>query len=103
MISTSNLPKWISQLMVAFICLGTMTAQNLVEVRGTVVDQSDEPIPFAAVGIPSKYVGTSTNDEGKFSLELSEENYSDLLEVSSIGYATYKIKVQEYIRWSVVY
>jgi len=80
-----------------FVCVTISTAQNKIELTGTVFDEYKMPIPYAAVGIPSKYKGTSTNDEGVFSMEVTKENMSDSLEVSSIGFSTYKVKIQDFI------
>jgi len=80
-----------------FVCFTISTAQNKIELTGTVFDEYKMPIPYAAVGIPSKYKGTSTNDEGVFSIEVTKENMSDSLEVSSIGFSTYKVKIQDFI------
>lgn len=77
--------------------LNVTLGQEGIEIKGTVYDEFDDPIPYAAVGIPSKYIGTSTNDEGQFSLKLKQDNLSDTLEISSIGYKTYKIKIQDFI------
>lgn len=77
--------------------LNVTLGQEEIEIKGTVYDEFDDPIPYAAVGIPSKYIGTSTNDEGQFSLKLKQDNLSDTLEISSIGYKTYKIKIQDFI------
>ena len=80
-----------------FTCVTIASAQDKVEITGTVFDEYQMPIPYAAIGIPSKYVGTSSNDDGAFSLLLSNENLSDSLEISSMGFKTYIIKVQDYI------
>ncbi|WP_344787077.1 carboxypeptidase-like regulatory domain-containing protein [Postechiella marina] len=79
------------------ICFLGYSQQNDLLVNGTIVDESNYGIPYVAIGIPSKYVGTSSNEEGAFSMNLSKSNLSDTLEVSSIGYKTIKITVQDYI------
>ncbi len=79
-------------------CLSTtINAQQKIKLTGLVVDESDLSIPYAAVGITSKGIGTSTTEDGTFSLLVSNSNLNDVLEVSSIGFETYKIKVQDYI------
>ncbi|WP_139959659.1 carboxypeptidase-like regulatory domain-containing protein [Flavicella sediminum] len=69
-----------------------------ITVEGFVKDEFDISVPYAAIGIPSKYIGTSSNDDGGFSLKLSKEHLLDTLEVSSIGFKTLKIKVQDYLQ-----
>ncbi|MDN3664017.1 carboxypeptidase-like regulatory domain-containing protein [Algibacter miyuki] len=74
-------------------------AQEKKEVflEGVIMDEYNMNVPYAAVGIPKKYVGTASNDEGGFQLSLAKSNLQDSLEISSIGYKTYKIKVQDYL------
>lgn len=51
---------------------------------GRVVDdKTNEPIPFASVGIIGTARGTSTNGEGEFSILLSD---TDTLKVTCVGY-----------------
>lgn len=59
--------------------------------------ENNESIPYAAVGIPSKSIGTATTEEGTFSLLVSKSNLLDSLQVSSIGFDTYKIRIQDFI------
>ncbi|WP_339623472.1 carboxypeptidase-like regulatory domain-containing protein [uncultured Winogradskyella sp.] len=84
-----------------FLGVTIASSQNKIEITGTVFDEYEMPIPYASVGIPSKYIGTSTNDDGVFSMRVSAENMSDSLEISSIGFKTYKIKVEDYINNNV--
>lgn len=75
----------------------TIHSQKNIKLNGLVVDENNEPIPYAAVGIPSKSIGTATTEDGDFYLLVSQKNLSDILEVSSIGFETFKIKVQDFI------
>jgi hypothetical protein len=68
-----------------------------LKIEGIVLDETKLSIPYSAVGIPSKYVGTSSNEDGNFYLELSQRNLLDTLEVSSIGFKTFKIQVKEFL------
>jgi hypothetical protein len=69
----------------------------MITINGVIIDSGKNTVPYAAIGIISKSIGTSSNDDGEFSLKLSRENLSDTLTVSSIGYKTFKIKVQDYL------
>jgi len=87
------------KLFVVFLLL-SITAQSqekTLKIEGVILDDSELSIPYAAIGIPSKYVGTSSNEDGRFYLELSKKNISDTLEISSIGFITSKIIVKEFI------
>ena len=70
---------------------------NSIELKGSVVDIRSVPIPYAAIGIPSKFIGTATTEDGEFQLSLENYHISDTLEISSIGFKTHYITVQEYI------
>ncbi len=75
-----------------------LNGQNkTIQLTGLVVDKANLPIPYAAIGIPSKYIGTASTEDGTFSLLLSPQNLDDTLEISSIGFQTFTIKVQDYI------
>lgn len=73
-------------------------SQDKINVAGFVKDNLGYEVPYAAVSIPSKYIGTSTTEDGSFYLNLSSANLGDFLEVSSIGYLTFKIKVEDFLK-----
>jgi len=73
-------------------------SQNKVSIEGFVKDNLGYEVPYAAVGIPSKYIGTSTTEDGSFYLNLNSNNLEDLLEISSIGFITFKIKVADFLK-----
>lgn len=53
-------------------------------VSGTVIDENDEPIPFAAVRVKGTHIATNTNEKGQYTLKnLSKDA---LLTVSYMGY-----------------
>ena len=72
-------------------------AQNRVVVDGVIIDEFDEPVPYAAVGIIEKNIGVASNDEGRFHLVVTRNELEDILEVSSIGFETFKIPVKDFI------
>ncbi|MCL7764002.1 carboxypeptidase-like regulatory domain-containing protein [Polaribacter sp. Z014] len=71
--------------------------QKNLKLSGLVVDEFNEPIPYAAIGVPAKSIGTATTEEGTFFLLISKTNLVDVLEVSSIGFETFKIKIQDFL------
>ena len=90
--------KIIVLLIISFIyLLPAISQKKLIEINGKLVDDTEMGIPYVAISIPSKSIGTSTNEDGDFLLALSEEYLSDTLEISSIGFKTFKIKIQDYI------
>ncbi len=62
-----------------------------VNVSGTVLDESDAPIPGVNVLVKGTSVGTTTDSDGRFSLEI--ENESSILVFSFIGYKSQEVPV----------
>lgn len=83
-------------LILSFLNLNFLGAQNLL-IDGSIIDDNDFEIPFAAVGILKKNIGTTSTIEGTFSFIVSTNEIEDSLEISSIGFKTFKIKVKDYI------
>jgi hypothetical protein len=74
--------------------------EEALKLEGVILDQTKLTVPFAAIGIPSKWIGTSSNEDGNFHLEMSNDYLLDTLEVSSIGYITSKMLVKDFIALS---
>ncbi|MCF8272197.1 MAG: carboxypeptidase-like regulatory domain-containing protein [Flavobacteriaceae bacterium] len=87
--------NWILILLIIPVFLYSQNDE--ISIEGLILDNTGYGIPYAAIGIPSKYIGSSTNEDGVFLFTLSKSNLVDTLEVSSIGYKTFKINVQDYI------
>ena len=71
--------------------IGPIEAQ--LDYKGIIVDAlSNEPIPYVNIGIVDQGIGTVSDGEGIFHLELQPEKYSerDTLQFSSMGYKTMK-------------
>ena len=87
-----------SLILIAFLFSYNFTlSQEKILIKGTVSDESDYEIPYAAVGIIKKNIGTTSSSEGTFSFLVTVNELDDFLEISSIGFETYKINVREYI------
>ncbi|MGB5419419.1 carboxypeptidase-like regulatory domain-containing protein [Algibacter sp.] len=76
-----------------------MFSQNSLDIKGVVVDANNKPIQYASVSLPTMFLGTSTTEEGKFMLSLSNSDFdsNDIIKVSSLGHETEKITIQDYI------
>ena len=71
--------------LLCFIAVGFVSAQN-INVTGTVKDATNgEPIGFAYVQIKGTTTGTSTNDDGTFSIKVPKDG---VLIFSFVGYKT---------------
>jgi len=73
-------------LFILLCLLGTQISAQII--TGTVLDQeSREPIDFASVFFNGTFVGTTTNEQGNFNLDISK--YANRpLTISAVGYAS---------------
>ncbi len=74
----------------------TSAVFSQVKVSGIVIDESNDPVPFANVTFKGSIIGTVSDENGKFYLE-SEKTYTQL-EVSFLGFekATIPLKTTNY-------
>lgn len=84
-------------LVVVFFQPCIITAQNRISIEGVVYDEYDYPIPYASVGILKKNIGISSTEEGTFNFYISNNELSDVIEISSIGFEPFEITVQNFI------
>ena len=49
----------------------------------------------------TKNIGTTSTEEGQFYLSLKPNNLQDTLVISSMGFKTYKIKIEDYIKQKI--
>jgi len=90
----------IKRLYIAFLALalamnGVMATpinphQDAIDIRGKVTDESGQPIPGATVVVEGSNIGTVTDIEGDFVLNVSE---GAVLRISFIGYTAQRITV----------
>lgn len=94
--------KKITLIILGFLLFGGFSHQLNAQVRnikvdGLVVDEFDNPVPFAAVTITNKNIGLSTTEDGEFSLKVSNNELEDMLSISSLGFKTFTIKVKDFL------
>ena len=65
---------------------------HAVRVTGTVVDGAGKPVELATLAIPTLKLGTVTDEQGRFELELAAGTV--MIEVSEIGYERRRIEVR---------
>lgn len=71
------------------LCLTYTSILFAQSIQGKLIDQyTKAPIPFVNIGILGKNIGTVSDDEGNFTLEVPKTGWSasDTLRFSSIGY-----------------
>ena len=86
-----------SYILITLLFLSNILYTQNIIVEGSVVDEFDYEVPFAAVGILKKNIGTTSTMEGSFSFLVTVNQLEDELEISSIGFETLKINVREFI------
>lgn len=65
-----------------------------IKVYGYILDKkTEEPVPFAHVGLPKQGLGTTSGKNGNFELKIPEKYSSETITVSFMGYKTYRKKV----------
>ena len=97
----SSLLKFSFSILISFLSL---VSYAQTEITGKVADfMTFEPIESASVYIDKTTVGTITNVDGKFSLRVPQGNLSDTLIISSIGFKSYKMAIEEFENGSDIY
>ena len=86
-----------SYILITLLFLSNILHTQNIIIEGSVVDEFDYEVPFAAVGILKKNIGTTSTMEGTFSFLVTVNELEDELEISSIGFETLKINVREFI------
>lgn len=77
-------------LMMVLLLNISLFAQDGYTLTGTVLDETNMPVPGANVVIQNTTTGTSTDFDGNFSITVSN---GDILEFSSIGYAKKEVAI----------
>ena len=79
-----------------FVTLNILSQQKIA-LKGIILDQDNLPVPYASIGIISKNIGTTSTEEGTFNFIVTNKEKVDYLEISSIGYQTFKITVNDFL------
>jgi hypothetical protein len=65
------------------------------QIKGVVVDENNKPIPFVNIWIENENIGTTSEEDGSFKIDLKDENKN--LVFSAIGYKKEVSKFKEKI------
>mgnify|MGYP001580723110 FL=1 len=84
-------------LILSFFITIVSFSQKKTTVKGIILDQENFLISYASVGIINKNIGTTSTDEGSFYLMVTDKEMNDTLQISSIGYDTYKVRIKDFI------
>ena len=86
------------------LMLITSVAFSQTEVKNKIVDFGTLlPIESASIYVKNTTIGTVSNSDGKFLLQVPQEFEKDTLIISSIGYKSFKIPVNEFDNATDVY
>ncbi len=78
-----------------FASANFLSAQT--KVSGTIVDNTNQPIPYANVVFKGSKIGVVSNEDGRFYIE-SADNY-DVLLVSFVGFPTKEVKLTKSVNY----
>ena len=74
----------------------TITTSYSQNIKGRVVEyDSKKPVEFVNIGIKNKNIGTTSNIQGKYKLNIEAKHQSDTLLFTSIGYIPCSVKISE--------
>jgi hypothetical protein len=76
-------------LVLLFLTCFSITAQ----IKGFVVDDKNQPIPYVNIWVENENIGTTSEENGSFSIPLEDQN--KILVLAALGFETKKVKVSE--------
>lgn len=76
-----------------FFLLITFVIHSQITVKGVILDENNLPLPYVNVIVKKTTIGTTTDDNGKFTIKL--KNDKGKLEISTLGYETLVRKVSK--------
>ena len=59
-----------------------------------------EPVAYANVGVVDKSLGTVSDADGTFVMEVPEDLMQDILRISALGYSPFEVSVAEWMEYS---
>ena len=88
-------------LVIVFIVCSTATLGQALE--GKVVDaNSGQLLVYVNVGVVGTSIGTITNSQGKFSLDIGKQPLSSILRLSMIGYQSQEFVVSDLLNEAII-
>lgn len=77
--------------------LGLFSILSYAQIKGTVTTSNNEPLAFVSIFIENTYIGTTTNENGKYELNYSGDKNVNII-YQYLGYKTQKnnLKIDKY-------
>ena len=80
-------------LLILFFCSLSVSAQ----LKGSITDSNQQPIPFVNIYIENSYVGTTSNEQGDYVLTLSQPGtYTIVFQFLGFKTQTKTIEIKEF-------
>jgi len=80
-----------------FLASNSVLSQQLEYITGKLIDaKTKEPIVFASIRIKDRALGIISNMDGGFKIPLKYKEYGNIIEISSMGYQTKEILIQDF-------
>ncbi len=74
---------------------GTFVVGQVTRVKGRIIDEDNQPVSYANIGIVDTQIGTASNEQGLFELMLTQAPEDGELSVSAISYKNFTFKLSE--------
>lgn len=72
--------------------------------KGVVLDKvTNEPIPYVNISILESTIGTSSDDDGSYSININEEDVDKNIHLSSLGYKDTTLTVTSFTKLKTIY
>lgn len=82
---------------IVFIYSNFVSAQQREYITGKLLDaKTQEPIALASIRIKDRALGIISNFDGSFRIPLKYKEYGDIIEISSMGYQTQEVLIQDF-------
>ncbi len=70
------------------LCLAQTDTQDIISLSGTIVDETDAPVPYVTISVLNRNVGVVSDAEGFFFLRFARQ---DTLELSTLGFEKHQL------------
>ena len=89
---------------VFFLLLPFLVFSQQHVARGVVLDKvTNKPIPYVNISILESTVGTSSNDDGSYTLKIKEEDLDKNIHLSSLGYKDTTLTVTTFAKLKTIF
>lgn len=87
--------KKILPLVLLFFSILVDSSAQINVIKGQIIDEDNNPVSYANIGIANTQIGTASNEQGYFELIISQVPDSSELQVSAISHKTFTVKLSD--------